>query len=247
MPCRLLGPGAASRLPATTGEKQDGGRKEESRPPLATAVLNGRAASALAPTRPSPRLGSAQLKTLKIKLVFGREERARLGGQASPGSWRERCCVIVPTWTPAFCPFSLWKSRRAPEPRKAGFRVQKASQSNGNEILGWVGRFPRFFSPSISKALHFLLYLQGSDLRRAKGTSAGKLQGCPRVLGKGSLRLWGKRGRGVWTVLVPSPTHCNRLPNSSSRKPSSQSSAAPGLLNQEFLEGGKRHFTFFSF
>lgn len=95
---------------------------------------------------------SARLKNLKIKLVFGREERARPGGQAAPGCRRERCCVMVPTWTPAFCPFSLWKSRRAPEPRRAGFRVQKHPQSNGNETLDWVGRYPRFFSPSISKA-----------------------------------------------------------------------------------------------
>lgn len=100
------------------------------------------------PTQPS-----ARLKNLKIKLVFGREERARPGGQAAPGCRRERCCVMVPTWTPAFCPFSLWKSRRAPEPRRAGFRVQKPPQSNGNETLDWVGRYPRFFSPSISKAL----------------------------------------------------------------------------------------------
>jgi hypothetical protein len=57
-----------------------------------------------------------------------------------------------------------------------------------------------------------------------------------------------KRGRGVWRALVPSPTHCNRLPSSSSRNPSSQSSAAHGLLNREFLEGGKRHLktNFFS-
>lgn len=72
------------------------------------------------PTQPS-----ARLKNLKIKLMFGREERARPGGPAAPGCRRERCCVMVPTWTPAFCPSSLWKSRRAPEPQKAGFRVQK--------------------------------------------------------------------------------------------------------------------------
>lgn len=55
LPCRLLGPGTASqRQPG----KDNGGRKEESRPPLATAALSSRAAPALAPTRPSPRLGS---------------------------------------------------------------------------------------------------------------------------------------------------------------------------------------------
>lgn len=55
LPCRLLGPGTASqRQPG----KDNGGRKEESRPPLATAALSSRAAPALAPTRPSLRLGS---------------------------------------------------------------------------------------------------------------------------------------------------------------------------------------------
>lgn len=124
LPHRFLGPGTASqRQPG----KDNGGRKEERRPPLATPVLSSRAAPALAPTRPS----SAQ--NLKIKLMFGREERARPGGQAAPGCRRERCCVMVPTWTPAFCPFSLWKSKRAPEPRKADLRVQKPHNQMGTK------------------------------------------------------------------------------------------------------------------
>lgn len=126
LPGRLLGPGTASlRQPG----KDNGGRKEESRPPLAIAALSSRAAPALAPTRPSPRLGSKP----ENKLMFGREERARPGGQAAPGCRRERCCVMVPTWTPAFCPFSLWKSRRAPEPRKADLRVQKPHNQMGTK------------------------------------------------------------------------------------------------------------------
>lgn len=48
-----------------------------------------------------------------------------------------------------------------------------------------------------------------------------QLHGCPRVLGRCSLRLWGRRGKGVWRVFVPSPAHCHRLPNSSSRNLSS--------------------------
>lgn len=182
MPCKLLGPGTASRLLATAGEKRDGGRKEGGKPAAishSSIERPGGFSLGSNPTQPS-----ARLKNLKIKLVFGREERARPGGQATPGCRRERCCVMVPTWTPALCPFSLWKSRRAPEPRGAGFRVQKHPQSNGNETLGWVGRFPRFFSPSISKALQFLLGHQGSDLRRAKGTSAGSSMDAPGYWGQ---------------------------------------------------------------
>lgn len=138
-------------LPAPSDNRGKAGWRKEGGKPAAISHSSSERPGGFSfgsnPTQPS-----ARLKNLKIKLVFGREERARPGGQAAPGCRRERCCVMVPTWTPAFCPFSLWKSRRAPEPRRAGFRVQKHPQSNGNETLDWVGRYPRFFSPSISKA-----------------------------------------------------------------------------------------------
>lgn len=139
-------------LPAPSDNRGKAGWRKEGGKPAAISHSSSERPGGFSfgsnPTQPS-----ARLKNLKIKLVFGREERARPGGQAAPGCRRERCCVMVPTWTPAFCPFSLWKSRQAPEPRRAGFRVQKPPQSNGNETLDWVGRYPRFFSPSISKAL----------------------------------------------------------------------------------------------
>lgn len=121
-------PGTASWLPTPEGRREQEGRD---RPPLATAALPGRAcpaAPASATARPSPARDSA--RNVKIKLVLGREERAR-PGRGSPGCRRERCCVMLPTWTPAFCPFSFWKSRRTREPRKAGFRVQNPHDQRG--------------------------------------------------------------------------------------------------------------------
>ena len=40
---------------------------------------------------------------------------------------------MVPTWTPAFCPFLLRKRRRAPEPRKAGFRGRDSHNQKGKK------------------------------------------------------------------------------------------------------------------
>lgn len=107
-------------LPAPSDNRGKAGWRKEGGKPAAISHSSSERPGGFSfgsnPTQPS-----ARLKNLKIKLVFGREERARPGGQAAPGCRRERCCVMVPTWTPAFCPFSLWKSRRAPEPRRAGF------------------------------------------------------------------------------------------------------------------------------
>lgn len=58
--------------------------------------------------------------------------------------------------------FSL-EELTSPGAPKSRFLGAETPQSNGNETLGWVGKFPRFFSPSIAKTLQFLLRHQGSD------------------------------------------------------------------------------------
>lgn len=156
VPRGLSGPGPARDRHQPRAPNDNRGRREEGgggRPPLATR-------SPARPPVPRPRArapaGGSALN-LKIKLVLGREERARPGEQAPLGGRRERCCVMVPTWTPAFCPFLLRKRRHAPEPRKAGFRV-RAPQSTEKEVLGRARRFPRLLSPPPSpKHFNFLL------------------------------------------------------------------------------------------
>lgn len=132
-------------LPAPSDNRGKAGWRKEGGEPAAISHSSSERPGGFSlgsnPTQPS-----ARLKNLKIKLVFGREERARPGGQAAPGCRRERCCVMVPTWTPAFCP-SLWKSRRAPEPRKTGFRVQKPSTTKWERHLRMGGKVSSLFQP----------------------------------------------------------------------------------------------------
>lgn len=103
---------ACSGLQTTTGE---GGRKR-------AAAISHRAARPW--LRPQPRPQPSR------RLCSEPENKTSVceGGASADGSTgsaraakRERCCVMVPTWTPAFCPFLLRKRRRAHEPRKAGF------------------------------------------------------------------------------------------------------------------------------
>lgn len=197
--------------------------------------------------RPGPAQPAARLKTLKIKLVSGREEeRARPGAQAAPGCGRERCCVMVPTWTPAFCPFSLRKSRRAPEPRKAAFGAQKHHSQMGSEALGWVGRSPRLFGPSISKTLQFLLCHQGSDLGRARGTGKGNSMDASGSWGMFSSRLGQKRHRGLESpcpLARPTAIGCQ----TQAPETSAPNAYSPWPAQSRVLEGGKRHLRIFYF
>nr|XP_044631855.1 collagen alpha-1(I) chain-like [Equus asinus] len=106
-PLRALGAAARAGLPTATGE---GGRKAgEPGPPLAAAAR---------PPACQPGPGGGAALNLKIKLEFGREERAR-PEHRQRGQRAERCCVMVPTWTPAFV-LSAWEVQARPGAPRAG-------------------------------------------------------------------------------------------------------------------------------
>lgn len=157
------------RLPETTGTagwRKEGGEAAA----ISCRSIEQPGGPSLVPN-PAPARGSAQ--NLKIKLVFGREERARPRGQAAPGCRREEMLRHGANMDAGLLSFFSLEEPASPGAPKSWLRGAETPQSNGNEILGRVGRFPRIFSPSSSKALQFLPHHQGSDLRRAKGTSAG--------------------------------------------------------------------------
>lgn len=119
VPRRFSGLRPADGPPPAPGSQRqpgkEGGRKR------AAAISHPAARPWL---RPQPRPQPSR------RLCSEPENKTRVceGGASADGSTssagaakRERCCVMVPTWTPAFCPFLLRKRRRAQEPRKAGF------------------------------------------------------------------------------------------------------------------------------
>lgn len=107
--------------PSDTPAKQDGGRKEENRPPLATAVLNGRAAPALAPTRPSPLLGSKPENKTHV-WEGGASAAGRTGSAGLQAAEMLRHGANMDAGLLSF--FSLEK-QASPGARKADLRVQK--------------------------------------------------------------------------------------------------------------------------
>lgn len=120
-PCWLSGRSPAEPPPAPGSQRQPG--KEGGRRRRAAAISRRSPARprtgprlAFAPT-PGPDGGSAL--NLKIKLVFlrGRSERGWENRQRW-GCRRERCCVMMATWTPAFVLFCSGSAGAPGSPKK---------------------------------------------------------------------------------------------------------------------------------
>lgn len=107
-----------------------------------------------------------------------------------------------------------------------------------------MGRFPRSFTPSISKALQFLLCHQGSDLRRAKETIADSSMDVPGYWEDALFALGAEEAKGSGESLSPHPptvTGCQ----TQAPETSAPIIYSPWPAQSRVPRRGQRHLNFF--
>lgn len=194
----------------------------------------------MAPTRPSPRLGSKPENKTHV-WEGGASAAGRTGSTRLQEGEMLRHGANMDAGLLSF--FSL-EEQASPGAPKSCFKGAETSQSNGNETLGWVGRFPRSFTPSISKALQFLLCHQGSDLRRAKETIADSSMDVPEYWGDALFALGAEEAKGSGESLSPHPptvTGCQ----TQAPETSAPIIYSPWPAQSRVPRRGQRHLNFF--
>lgn len=197
-------------------------RKEGEPPPLAPQPCPAGPARQSSPAQPS-RDGLEACK--ENWCLGGGASAARRTG--APGC-RRRCCVMVPTWTPAFCPPSRCQRRRTPELREAGFGVRNPHDRKGNRAKGWAMRLPRLLSSPSPKHFNFF---SPSRLRpgKSEGGEGRRLHEPPRVAAEPLFSPLGqKRHRGPKSPPCPNP---RPLPAPAAKYNAPESSFSPQLPN----------------
>ena len=156
---------------------------------------------------------------------------------------------MVPTWTPAFCPFLLRKRRRAHEPRKAGFGGRDPHHQKEKRPQARKERLPQLLWPP-SQSTSISSPYQGSNLEK-RGELAQAAPWMPQIAGEAFLLPPGQKGQRVWRALLVPPT----LPDPAAKREAPETTFSPQLLNicnawpslKNISSKGQRHFFFFTY
>lgn len=137
---------ACSGLQTTTGE---GGRKR------AAAISHRAARPWLQPQpRPQPSRRLCSEPENKTSVCEGGASADGSTGSARAAK-RETCCVMVPTWTPAFCPFCLGSAGAPRSPEKPASEGETPTIKRKRGLRPGKRGFLSFCDPLL-KALQFL-------------------------------------------------------------------------------------------
>lgn len=210
--CGLSGPGPAEGPPPAPGSQRqpgkEGGRKKaaaishpQSRPGSCPGLGLGPGPG------PGPAGGSAL--NLKIKLVFGREERARPGAQAALGLQAGEMLRHGANMDAGLLSFFAQEAQAHPGAPKSRLRRARPPQSKGKETPGPEGEASSAFVPAFPKALQFLLPPRLRP-RKARRTSAGGSVDAPRRWGDLSLASGAEGAKGSEEPSSSPPPHPSR-------------------------------------